>query len=125
MYAHIELVEDGKNISYVLSSGIDVEKDNRKFMCSLSFVKEYGCNSEKSIEFWDNEGYIYERLFDVVIPWTTEKKIENAEFFTDFVKIQGMDLEDFPLIEKLLRKGIELGFFEDYLKLKKETDENI
>ena len=107
MEANIEIIRDGKKISYVLSAGIDLEDNNRKFMCSLSFVQDCGYNHEKYLEIWDVDEYIYDTLFDVLLPWTKEKKIENPERFAEFLNIPGVDLEDFPLIAELIQKGIE------------------
>ena len=123
MEANIEIIREGKNITYVLSAGIDLEKDNNKFMPVLSFVKDYGYTYEKYIETWDNDGYIYARLFDVLLPWIKEKKIENPELFAEFLSIPGVALEDFPFIAELIQKGIEFDFFEDNLKNKKEKDD--
>ena len=124
MEANIELIKEGKKITYVLSAGMDLEKDNIKFMPILGFIQDYGYNHEKYLETWDNDGYIYARLFDVLLPWTTEKKIENPELFAEFLNIPGVCLEDFPLIAELIQKGIEFEFFEDIVKAKKK-DENI
>jgi hypothetical protein len=122
MEANIELLKEGKKITYVLSAGIDLEKDNIKFMPSLSFIQDYGYNHEKYLETWDNNGYIYARLFDVLLPWTTEKKIENPELFAEFLNIPGVCLEDFPVIAELIQKGIEFQFFEDIVKAKKKDE---
>ena len=91
----------------------------------LSFIQDYGYTYEKYLETWDNDGYIYARLFDVLLPWTTEKKIENPELFAEFLNIPGVCLEDFPLIAELIQKGIEFEFFENCVKTKKEKDERI
>ncbi len=115
MEANIEIITEGKRITYVLSAGIDLEKNNGKFMCSLSFLQDHGYNYEKSIECWDNDLYIYARLFDVFLPWTTEKKIEKPELFAEILNIPGVDLEDFPLIAALILKGIEFEFFNDVI----------
>jgi hypothetical protein len=121
MEANIEIIREGKNITYVLTAGVDLEDNNRKFMPILAFVQDCGLTYEKYLETWDNDGYIYARLFDVLLPWTKEKKIENPELFAEFLNIPGVDLEDFPLIAELIQKGIEFDFFEDYLKTKKEN----
>ena len=113
MEANIEITTEGKRITYVLSAGVDLEKDNRKFMPILSFIQDHGYTYEKSIECWDNDLYIYARLFDVLLPWTTEKKIEKPELFAELLNIPGVDLEDFPLIAALILKGIEFEFFND------------
>jgi hypothetical protein len=118
MDSNIEITTEGKRITYVLSAGIDLEKDNRKFMPILTFVQDHGYTYEKNIEIWDNDEYIYERLFDVLLPWTTEKKIEKPELFAEFLNIPGVDLQDFPLVAALIQKGIEFEFFENCVKLK-------
>lgn len=122
MEANIEIIREGKKITYVLSAGIDLEKDNNKFMPILSFIQDYGYNHEKYLETWDNDGYIYARLFDVLLPWTKEKKIENPELFAEFLNIPGVCLEDFPLIAELIQKGIEFEFFEDIINNKKDDE---
>ena len=118
MYAKIEIIREGKKITYVLSAGVDLEKDNNKYMPSLSFIQDYGYNHEKYLETWDNDVYIYERLFDVILPWTTKKKIEKPELFAEFLNVPGVCLEDFPLIAELIQKGIEFEFFNDVINNK-------
>jgi hypothetical protein len=122
MEANIEIIREGKNISYVLTAGVDLEDNNRKFMPILAFVQDCGFTYEKYLETWDNDGYIYARLFDVLLPWTKEKKIEKPELFAEFLSIPGVDLEDFPFIAELIQKGIEFGFFEDCVKNKNGED---
>lgn len=124
MEGNIELITEGKRITYVLSAGVDLEKDNRKFMPVLSFVQDYGYNYEKYLETWDNDLYIYTRLFDVLLPWTIEKKIEKPELFAELLSIPGVDLEDFPLIAALIQKGIEFEFFNDVINKKDEEPKN-
>ena len=121
MEANIEITTEGKRITYVLSAGIDLEKDNNKFMPVLAFVQDHGYNHEKYLETWDNDAYIYERLFDVLLPWTTEKKIEKPELFAELLNIPGVDLEDFPLIAALIQKGIEFEFFNDIINKNNDT----
>lgn len=120
MEANIEIITEGKRITYVLSAGIDLEKDNNKFMPILSFIQDHGYTYEKNIEYWDSDEYIYARLIDVLLPWTTEKKIEKPELFAEFLNIPGVDLEDFPLIAALIQKGIEFKFFDDVINKKDE-----
>jgi hypothetical protein len=122
MEANIEIIKEGKNISYVLTAGVDLEDNNRKFMPILAFVQDCGFTYEKYLETWDNDGYIYARLFDVLLPWVNERKIENAELFAEFLNIPGVDLEDFPFIAELIQKGIEFEFFEDCVKTKNGED---
>jgi hypothetical protein len=122
MESNIEIITEGKRITYVLSAGIDLEKNNNKFMPILSFVQDHGYNHEKSIECWDNDEYIYERLFDVLLPWTTEKKIEKPELFAEFLNIPGVDLQDFPLVAALIQKGIEFEFFNDIINKNNDTN---
>jgi hypothetical protein len=122
MEANIEIIREGKNITYVLSAGVDLEDNNRKFMPTLAFITDYGLTYENYVEIWDNDGYIYARLFDVLLPWVDERKIENAELFAEFLKVPGVDLEDFPFIVELIQKGIEFGFFEDCVKTKNGED---
>jgi hypothetical protein len=122
MEANIEIIREGKNITYVLTAGVDLEDNNRKFMPILAFVQDCGLTYEKYLETWDNDGYIYARLFDVLLPWVNERKIENAELFAEFLNIPGVDLEDLPFIAELIQKGIEFGFFEDCVKNKNGED---
>jgi hypothetical protein len=122
MHSNIEIIREGKNITYVLSAGIDLEKHNRKFMPTLALVKDYGFKDEKYIEIWDNEHYVYDTLFNVLLPWVKDKRIKNPEDFAMLLSVNGVDLEDFPLLVELIQKGIEFGFFEEIVKNKKEKD---
>lgn len=121
MNANIEIIVEGKNITYVLSAGIDLEDDNRKYMPTLALVKDYGFKDEKYIEIWDNEHYVYETLFNVLLPWVKDKRIKNPEDFAMLLTVKGVDIEDFPLLAELIQKGIEFDFFEDIVKNEKNA----
>jgi hypothetical protein len=121
IYGTIELVANGENIFYVLSALIDV-KNNERCMCSLAFYEDYGGENEKMLELWDNDEYLIETLLPtVIIPWIEGNKVENPGEFSALLKINGVDLKDFPSLKELIEKGIEMGLFEEYYK-KKENE---
>lgn len=117
MIANINIVYDGVEISYELSAGIDCEKDYKKYMCSLSFVKDLGTMSEKYIGIWDNEEYLMETLYKkVLVPWVESKDIPYSDDFAGLLKMKGVKLEDFEGLIELFKHAIILGFFEELYK---------
>ena len=119
-YGNIELIFSGKNIDYVLSAGIDLDKDgDPKYMPSLSFYEDYGLHAQATIESWDNDTYLIETLLEnVLIPWNHNKVILDGEEFAALIKIKGLDIEDLLGLQKLINKAIDLELFEDYYKEK-------
>jgi hypothetical protein len=112
MHGDFNLSIDGKNITYVLSVGMDIKK-NSFYMPSLSFYKDRGMlKTEERIEFWDNDTYIIETLLEKVLePWNKNNAVENTTAFTEILQVKGVDIKDFPEIQALIEKGIEMGWF--------------
>jgi len=122
LYGNIELVYRGKNISYVLSCGIDLEKDNKFFMPSLIGYKDYEKNDSESVFWWDNDEYIYNILYKkVLIPWVKDKTISHAEDFAHLINDAKADLADFEPLMVLFQRAEELNFFKDTIKEDERT----
>lgn len=123
IYGNMEFAYNGKDITYVLSVGIN--ERNEMYMPSLSFYKDYGHNDEKMIELWDDDTYLIETLLEkVLVPWEDNKRIEEAEQFAELLKVKGVSLEDFSSIKRLIENCIDNGFFGEYY-IKKENGTNI
>lgn len=113
-YGNIEIVMEGKELTYVLSVGIDFEKGDKKYMPSFAASKNYGDVAEKNEFFWDNDDYLKDVLYErVVIPWVNDGKILEPYDFAEFVKQNGVNIEDLTLIKLGFDKAIEMGFFEN------------
>lgn len=123
IHGNITLQYSGERVDYILDVGIDVEK-NIKFMPSLSFYHNYGMiEDEHLIDVWDNEDYLIDVLLNnVLVPWVEFKDVKVSNEFAELLQIDGVKLDDFAGMKKLLEKGIELGFFEEYFTKKKEND---
>lgn len=113
-YGNIELVHEGKQISYVLSVGLDLDKKGfPKYMPSLSFYKNYGSTyDEKLIDYWDNQSYLVETLYKgVLVPWA-DSKIKNKEsLFSIFEDIEGSSIKDLDNLKKLFDIAFSMNFF--------------
>ena len=108
----IELAYETDLIGYELSVGIDIEK-NKYYMPSLSFKKDYGYIHESTLACWDNENYLIETLYSMVLlPWVVDKSIPAPEDFANLLRIEGVRLEDFQGLYELFNKAIEMKFFE-------------
>lgn len=122
IYGNITLYYSGEKVDYILDAGIDIEK-NIKYMPSLSFYHNYRENDEHLIDVWDNEDYLIDVLLNnVLVPWVEFKDVKVSNEFAELLQIDGVKLDDFAGIKKLLETGIELGFFEEYFTKKKEND---
>jgi len=112
---NIELLFEGKEITYVISAGIDLKRGMKYFMPSFCFYSDYSSNNEKCIDSWDVEGYILKTfLAGVINPWVNDHSIPNPEEFATLIRIKGVHLDDFEGIQVLLNTAIDLNLFEDY-----------
>lgn len=112
---NIELLFEGKEITYVISAGIDLKKGMKYFMPSFTFIKDHGSNNEECIDAWDAEEYVVETLLNkVVTPWLDHHTIPLPEEFAHLVTITGVKLEDFAGIQELINSAITYNLFEDY-----------
>ena len=69
IYGSADLIAEGKNISYVLSAGIDIDT-GKLYMPSLEFIKDKGfTDTEKIIDFWDNDEFIMKLHQKILIPY--------------------------------------------------------
>ena len=110
---NFELIFKGKDISYVLSTLYDIDK-NEYEMPSLSFIENEGERDEKYIAIWDNDAYLVEKLYKkVLVPWVVEKKIEDGQQFADLIKTQGVSIDDLEGLCKLLEEGFRLKLLKD------------
>lgn len=122
-YGTLELIFEGKEINYVLSGLIELEKEEEeKCMESLSFYKNYGLKGEENLEAWDNDTYLYKILYkDVLIPWVKDKTVVNGQEFGMLLQIPGVNIEDFKELKEMFDKAIKLGFFKEQID---ESDSN-
>lgn len=107
-----DLVFETENIAYVVSALLDTNTMKYSYT-SLAFIQDYGMIDEKYIEDWDNNTYLIETLYSMVLlPWNVDKTIPSPEEFAALLKIDGVHLEDFEGIYELFNKAIEIKFFE-------------
>jgi hypothetical protein len=123
IYGTVELILEGKEISYVLSALLELDKPGeKKAMTSLAFYKNYGQISEESLEVWDNDIYLYNTLYkNILLPWVNEKTVSDGQEFGSLFQIKGVQIDDFKQLKELFDKAIELGFFNNVIILKKEN----
>lgn len=117
-YGTVELILDGKELNYVLSATIELDKPGEeKSMASIAFYKDYGLNSEEVLEVWDNDTYLYNTLYkNVLLPWVAEKTVVDGQEFGALLQIKGVHIDDFQELKEVFEKAIELGFFNDIIK---------
>lgn len=125
-YGHIDLVYDGKDMSYVLSVMIDLEKEGyRRYMPSLGFYKNYGLSDEEYVDSWDSDEYLYNTLYSkVLLPWSEGQNITSPEEFTELIKIKGVCTSDLIGLKNILDHAITLGFFEQLKEKENGTEQN-
>lgn len=117
LYGNIELVYNGKNLSYVLSCGIDLEKDNTFYMPSLIGYVDYEKSNTESVFWWDNDEYLYNTLYkNVLLPWVENKTISHPEEFAELLTEGKAELTDFEPLLNLFSRAEELNFFKDTIK---------
>ena len=123
-YGTIELILDGKEISYVLSAIIDLENPGEdKAMESLAFYKNYGLNYAEELDGWDNDHYLYHTLYKkVLVPWVDNKTIVDGVEFAQLLQIKGVNVDDFKPLKELFDKAIRLGFLKE--QIEDESDNN-
>lgn len=114
LYGNIELIFNGEKIDYVLSVGIDLEREGHpRYMPSLAFYKHYGLtHDQKEIEVWDSEDYLINRLYKgVLVPWENNE-IKDKECLVELVKdIEGISLSDFDGLKRLFEISFTVNFF--------------
>lgn len=117
MYGNIELEVDLEDCrSLVLSVGIDIEKNNEKYMPSLSMYTNRGHIDEKIVFIWDNDEYLYNILYKtVLIPWVDNNHIVDAKEFSEVIAA-GIHLHEFAELKKIFDKAIEFEFFNHLIK---------
>ena len=123
---HIELCYNGERISYLLSAGINLHKDNKRYIPSLAFIENYGMVNQKEITVWDNDEYLIGVLYhEILFPWVNAKTVNNADEFASLLKINGVSIEDFKPLMVLIEKAYyELGFFQEYIDKKTKNGNN-
>jgi predicted MPP superfamily phosphohydrolase len=121
-YGNIEFEVDLENgNTVVISVGIDLLNNDRKYMPSLSLYKDRGQSDEKIIFVWDNDQYLYHTLYEeVVVPWVKDKSIINTKEFSEVIS-EGFHVNEFSKLKFIFDKAIEFGFFEELLN-KTEKD---
>ena len=125
IYGHTKFIYDGEEISYVISSGMDLKKEDRYYLPSLQFIKDYGMNNEKEIECWDVDNYLIPVLLEeVLIPWIDNKDIPNPTEFAALLSVNGVKLDDFTGIRDLILTAKNEGMFNEYLNSLLENGNN-
>lgn len=117
IWADTNLLYEEEDVQYELSAMMYVDKDRfgKYTMPSLSFWKNKGMANEKIIETYDNEEYLYETLFlNVLKPHKQGRKEDiSIKEMNDLLAIRGVQMKHLKGIYKLLKKGVELGFFDE------------
>ena len=119
IYGSADLIAEGKNISYVLSAGIDIDT-GKLYMPSLEFIKDKGfTDTEKIIDFWDNDEFIMKLHQKILIPYVNSVSgIKGKKYKKALFDIKGVVVDDLPLLHDLIEKGIQMKFFNSYLEQK-------
>lgn len=115
IWANTDLLYEEEDIQYELSALMDVSKENfgQYSYPSLTFWRNKGMVNEKLIAVWDNEDYLYDKLFlDVLKPLNNRVNC-NMDEFRHLMDVQGVEQSHLEGLYKLFKKGIELGFFEE------------
>jgi hypothetical protein len=121
LYGNIEIAGEGREVTYILSVGLDFDKGDKRFMSCLAASRNYGMIDETYEFEWDNDEYIYNTLYkEVIIPWVDEKKVINPDEFASTLKQEGIHLDDFPIIKKMFEKAEEFNFFQEVKETKNE-----
>lgn len=122
LYGNIELVYNGKNLSYVLSCGIDLDENSKFFMPSLVGYEDYERDEKKIVFWWDNDEYVYNTLYKkVIVSWVNDRTIPNPEDFAELLNEGKVDLTDFEPLMILFQRAEELNFFKDTIKEDERT----
>lgn len=125
IYGHTSFVYDGEEISYIISSGIDLKDEQKYYLPSLQFVKEYGTHYEEEIACWDAESFLISVLLEeVLIPWIDNKDIPNKTEFAAILSVNGVKLDDFEGIRDLILTAKNEGMFNEYFNSLLENGNN-
>ena len=87
---------------YKLNAGVD--SDGSYFMPSFEFTSKEGRE-----EYWDNEDFIFGELYNVFDTWYTHNKADDIATLN--IVLQSIPLEDFQTVYSILKKGLELKFW--------------
>lgn len=118
IWSDTNLLYEEEDIQYELSAMMDVSKEKfgQYSYPSLSFWKNKGMKDEKVIDVWDNDGYLYDKLYlDVLKPLNNRMNCDMKEF-RHLMDIQGVEQSHLKGLYKLFKKGIALGFFDEFAR---------
>jgi hypothetical protein len=114
LFGNTDLLYEEDEIQYELSAMLHLSKE--KFgeytFPSLSFWKNKGMKTEELIEVWDNEEYLYNKLFlNVLKPFVAGMHYNKKEFgyLKEFDYFEESHIKG---LYKLFEKAVLLGFFE-------------
>lgn len=115
IWANTDLLYEEEDIQYELSALMDVSKEKfgQYSYTSLTFWKNKGMVNEKIIAIWDNEYYLYDKLYLGVLKPLNNRMNCNMKEFRHLMDVQGVEQSHLKGLYKLFKKGIELGFFDE------------
>jgi phage-related tail protein len=118
IFGSTDLLYEEDEIQYEINAMMNVSE--KKFgqygFASLTFWKDKGMKSEKVIEVWDNDEYLYNKLFlKVLMPLQAGLKC-NMKEFRHLSKIDGFEQSHLKGLRKLFQKAISLGIFDEVIK---------
>ena len=124
IYGNIELEAELENgNTAVLSAGIDLQENDKKYMPSLALYTNRGHSNESIVFVWDNDEYLYNVLYkEVLAPWADGRSIVNTKEFAEIIN-EGLHIDEFPKLKFIFDKAIEFGFFEEVLNKTKKDGE--
>jgi hypothetical protein len=115
IWGNTDLLYEEDGIQYELSALMHLSKDRfgEYTYPSLSFWKNKGMKDEEIIDVWDNEEYLYKKLFlGVLEPMSVNIKYDLKEF-RHLMNIEGVEKAHLKGLYKLFKKAVLLGFFEE------------
>ena len=115
IWANTDLLYEEDDIQYELSALMDVSKGKfgQYTWPSLTFWKNKGMVNEKIIAIWDNEYYLYDKLYLGVLKPLNNRMDCDMKEFRHLMDVQGVERKHLKGLYKLFKKGIELGFFDE------------
>lgn len=115
IWANTDLLYEEDDIQYELSALMDVSKEKfgQYTWPSLTFWKNKGMVNEKIIAIWDNEYYLYDKLYLGVLKPLNNRMDCDMKEFRHLMDVQGVERKHLKGLYKLFKKGIELGFFDE------------
>jgi hypothetical protein len=118
IYGSVDLEFEGERLTYVLSAEMDFENKNEMEVTSLGIYRKYGRNDQELIDVWDNPSYLYYTLFINVLKPHKQGRKEDIDIkeMNELLAIRGVQMKHLKGIYKLLKKGLELGFFDELTK---------